>query len=166
MTEPTTASDAAAATERISRSRTVTAPPEAVWAVLTDPTRHHETEPGDWVRDALDTELLTEVGQVFGIRMFHERAGGDYVVHNTVTALEPERTVEWGPGDRAEDGVVHPGGWRWRYDLAPDGAGTSVTLTYDWSRAPAAVREHVPLPAVGGDFLDESLATLEQAVTR
>ncbi len=46
-------------------SRTVPAPPEAVFDLLTDPARHHETEPTDWVRGPLekDPAPLTEVGQ-------------------------------------------------------------------------------------------------------
>ena len=41
---------------RYSVTRTVAAPPEAVFALLTDPSRHHETEPTDWVRGSLEVE--------------------------------------------------------------------------------------------------------------
>src|SRR5699024_5103079 len=59
-------------------ARTIAAAPPEVFALLTDPARHHETEPTDWVRGALepDPAPVTEVGQVFGIEMFHENAGG------------------------------------------------------------------------------------------
>ncbi len=34
--------------ERFVVTRTITAPPAEVFAVLADPARHQETEPGDW----------------------------------------------------------------------------------------------------------------------
>lgn len=147
-------------------SRTVAAPVEAVYALLTDPARHHETEPTDWVRGPLeeDPTSLTEVGQVFGIEMFHENAHGRYDMHNRVIALEPERTIAWEPGQYEPDGTLGTGGWTWRYDLAPEGAGTRVTLTYDWSAVPPPLRDEFGLPPFPPSFLEESLAALERAV--
>ncbi|OMH34214.1 SRPBCC family protein [Tersicoccus sp. Bi-70] len=154
--------------ERYVRSRTIDAPPAAVFAVLTDPSRHQETEPTDWVRDARDTERLTAVGQVFAMNMFHTGAGGDYVMHNTVIALEPDRTIAWRPGQE-HDGAVRSGGWTWRYDLQPTGTGTGtgteVTLTYDWSAVPEKLRQYVNVPPFEPEFLDRSLAALETAAT-
>lgn len=148
-------------------SRTVAASPATVYALLTDPARHHETEPTDWVRGPLeeDPAPLTEVGQVFGIEMFHENAHGRYDMHNRVIALEPERTIAWEPGQYEPDGTLGTGGWTWRYDLAPEGAGTRVTLTYDWSAVPPPLREEFGLPPFPPSFLEESLAALERAVT-
>ena len=64
------------------------------------PTRHgtRTPKPGDWVRDAVDTEPITAVGQMFAVNMFLEQAGGDYVMHNVVTDFEKDRTVAWLPG--------------------------------------------------------------------
>ena len=150
-------------------SRTVAASPAEVFALLTDPARHHETEPTDWVRGPLepDPAPISEVGQVFGIEMFHVNAGGRYEMHNRVIAFEQERTVAWEPGQYRPDGELGTGGWTWRYDLAPAGepdAGTEVTLTYDWSRVPPALREEFGLPPFAREFLDQSLASLAAAV--
>lgn len=147
-------------------SRTVAAAPSEVFALLADPARHPETEPTDWVKASLDTDPapLTEVGQVFGIEMFHENAGGRYDMHNRVIAFEPERTVAWEPGQYGPDGELGTGGWAWRYDLAPEGAGTRVTLTYDWSAVPPTMREEFGLPPFPPSFLEESLAVLERAL--
>lgn len=149
-------------------SRVVGAAPSAVFALLTDPARHEETEPTDWVRASLerDPAPLTEVGQVFGIEMFHENAGGRYAMHDRVIALEPERTVAWEPGQYGPDGELGTGGWTWRYDLAPEGAGTHVTLTYDWSTVPPPMRGQFGLPPFPPSFLEESLEALERALTR
>ncbi|ATG56257.1 ATPase [Brachybacterium ginsengisoli] len=148
-------------------SRTVPAPPEAVFDLLTDPARHHETEPTDWVRGPLekDPAPLTEVGQEFGIEMFHENAGGRYDMHNRVFAVEPGRTIAWRPGQHGPDGTWGSGGWTWRYDLAPEGAGTRVTLTYDWSAVPDALVKDFGLPPFPPSFLEDSLEALERAVT-
>lgn len=155
--------------EQLVHRRTMSVPAEAVFAVLTDPARHHETEPGDWVRSAIDPQPITEVGQVFGMNMWAEAAGGDYVMHNRVIALEPDRAIAWAPGQYDEDGALSEPWWTWRYDLAPadgDAAGTEVTLTYDWTRTPQSFRDEVPMPPFPPEFLDESLAALEQAAAR
>lgn len=125
---------------RYAVTRTIAAPPEAVFALLADPARHHETEPTDWVRGSLeeDPAPLTEVGQVFGIEMFHENAHGRYDMHNRVITFEQDRTIAWEPGQYGPDGELGTGGWTWRYDLAPAGGageGTEVTLTYEIGRA-------------------------------
>ncbi|MEE1618648.1 SRPBCC family protein [Brachybacterium sp. J153] len=147
-------------------SRTIPATPQEVFALLTNPARHHETEPTDWVRGSLeeDPAPLTEVGQVFGIEMFHVNAHGRYDMHNRVIALERDRTVAWEPGQYGPDGELGTGGWTWRYDLAPDGDGTRVTLTYDWSAVPAALVESFGLPPFPPSFLERSLEAVERAV--
>lgn len=164
MTEPTdhpTATD-----ERYVATRHLAAPPGQVFALLADPDRHQETEPGDWVRGAIDPQPLTHVGQVFGVKMFFE-AFGPYEMHNRVVALEPDRVLAWEPGQYNAEGRLDTGGWTWRYDLAPGegGDGSDVTLTYDWSRTPQVVRDEVGgLPPFPASFLDESLASLDRAL--
>jgi hypothetical protein len=150
--------------ERYVVTRTIAASPAAIFAVLTDPTRHEDTEPGDWVRDAVDTEPVTAEGQTFAVNMFMEQAGGHYVMHNLVTAFDENRTIAWLPGQFDEAGQHSPGGWTWRYDLAPNGAGTDVTLTYDWSGTVQEFRDTIGVPVFGQDFIEQSLAALERAV--
>lgn len=45
------------------------APASAIFAVLSDPSKHRDTEPTDWVRGAIDVEPITVVGQIFSLRM-------------------------------------------------------------------------------------------------
>ena len=151
--------------ERYVVTRTIAAPPAAVFAVLADPARHRDTEPGDWVRDAVESTPITAAGQIFAVNMFLERAGGHYVMHNLVTAFEPDRTIAWAPGQLSASGEQQPGGWWWRYDLAPHGDGTDVTLTYDWTDTPQAFRDQVPMPPFPVSFIEQSLAALDRAVT-
>ena len=74
--------------------------------------------------------------------MHHENVG-DYVIHNTVTVLEPGRAIAWQPGQYDDQGTWGSGGWWWRYDLEPVEDGTRVTLTYDWADVPEPVRQEL-----------------------
>ncbi|HEY7051882.1 MAG TPA: ATPase [Mycobacterium sp.] len=148
-------------------TRAITATPAEIFAVLSDPAKHQDTEPTDWVRDAIDTEQITGTGQIFAMNMFLERIGGPYVMHNLVTVFEQDRAIGWSPGSIDADGNHRPGGWWWRYDLAPSGTSTEVTLTYDWSGTPQKFRDEVGTPPpFERQFLDDSLDTLDRAVTQ
>lgn len=124
--------------KQLQATRTVDAPAEQVFALLTDPARHRELDPYDTVRDPIDAEQLTREGQQFGMHMDNEQGptGGAYRMVNTVSALQRPTTVAWQPtvhpGDRPE-GLPAEGGWEWRWDLEPAGDTTRATLTYDWS---------------------------------
>lgn len=152
--------------ERYVVTRTIPASPANVFAVLADPTRHKDTEPGDWVRDAVDAAPITHEGQMFAVNMYLDLAGGDYVMHNLVTAFEEDRTIAWLPGQLDESGRHSPGGWWWRYDLAPSdehAGATDVTMTYDWSNTTREFRDTVGVPVFESDFIEQSLASLERA---
>jgi hypothetical protein len=151
--------------ERYVVTRTIPTSPARVFAVLADPTRHKDTEPGDWVRDAVDSAPITHEGQMFAVNMYLDRAGGDYVMHNLVTAFEQDKTIAWLPGQLDESGKHSPGGWWWRYDLAPNGEHTDVTMTYDWSETSQDFRDTVGVPVFESDFIEQSLTSLERTVT-
>ena len=69
------------------------------------------------------------------------------------------------PGQLDDAGNHDPGGWFWRYDLAPNGDRTDVTLTYDWSGTSQDFRDRVGgMPMFPEDYLAASLATLERSV--
>jgi hypothetical protein len=151
--------------ERYVVTRTVAASPAEIFVVLVDPSRHQNTEPTDWVRDAVDNAPITGTGQLFAMNMYLERAGGHYVTHNLVNVFEEDRAIAWMPGVLDDAGGHSPGGWFWRYDLAPNGDSTDVTLTYDWSGTPPDFRERVgKMPIFAEDYLAASLATLERSV--
>lgn len=151
----------------IAADRTVHATPQEVFALLSDPARHHLTEPRDWVRASLEERPapITEVGQVFGMEMFNTHRGGRYEMHNRFTVLEPDRAIAWAPGQCTADGEIAAGGWFWRYDLEPTTDGTRVRLTYDWAETPQETIEKIGgMPAVSERYLGKSLASLAAAV--
>jgi hypothetical protein len=86
-----------------------------------------------------------------------------YEVANRVEVFQPPHAIAWLPGQGADDANLDFGGWIWRYDLEPVGDDrTEVTLTYDWSAVPRAVREHIGFPPFDGQHLDNSLKHLAE----
>lgn len=151
--------------ERYEATRTIATTPEEVFAVLADPARHSQTEPGDWVRDAIAPAPITAVGQIFAMNMYLTQIGGDYVTYNLVNVFDPDRAIGWLPGRVDGEGNHLPGGWSWRYDLAANADGTDVTLTYDWTDTPQEFRDQVGgMPPFPAGYLAASLAALERTV--
>lgn len=139
---------------------TVTASPQAVFALLTDPARHSQFDATGMVGLPASSARLTRVGQVFVMNMTYRK--GDHVEHyqsdNHVTALEPLRAVAWATATHAG----RPLGWLWRYDVEPVAEGAAVTLTYDWTGTPSENATRFGVPLVDADGLARSLQLLAQ----
>jgi len=148
--------------EQMAVSTTIDATPEVVFALLADPSTHADIDGTGWVREPLDGERIGAAGQVFRMAMFHDNhPDGRYEVANLVEVYDEPRAIGWKPGTAAPDGELSFGGWTWRYDLEPAGAGaTTVTLTYDWSAVPPPVREHIGFPPFDRSHLTNSLRHL------
>jgi hypothetical protein len=153
--------------ERMTATITIDAAPDAVFAVLTDPSAHAAIDGTGWVRESLDGAPLTGTGQVFRMAMYHENhPDKDYEMANRVEVFDPPRAIAWQPGQESpETGELGVGGWSWRYDLEASGPGqTTVALTYDWSAVPPPVREAIQFPPFGEDHLVSSLQHLSGLV--
>lgn len=148
--------------ETISTACTIDAPADTVFAVLADPSTHQAIDGTGWVRESLDGKPLTETGQIFRMAMYHDNYGGmHYEMANRVEVFEPPHAIAWLPGQGADDANLEFGGWIWRYDLEPLGDDrTNVTLSYDWSAVPQALREHIEFPPFDRRHLDNSLKHL------
>ncbi|OBC01892.1 polyketide cyclase [Mycobacterium sp. 852013-50091_SCH5140682] len=147
---------------------TINAPAQTVFAVLADPTTHQAIDGTGWVRESLDGKPLTAVGQVFRMAMYHSNYGGmHYEMANRVEVFEPPHAIAWLPGQGADDDNLEFGGWIWRYDLKQvAGDQTEVTLTYDWSAVPQAIRENIGFPPFDRQHLDNSLKHLAELAQR
>ena len=145
--------------EQLSVTTTIPVTPAEVFAVLADPTSHAAINGSvggtssvrtGWVNGAIDTEPITEAGQVFRMGMFHpDHPDGDYVTANQVREFEPPRAISWATGTEDDDGRLSFGGWFWRYDLSRDrrpgdGGPTDLRLVRG---GPGVTRGH-RLPAV------------------
>lgn len=141
---------------------TIGAPADVVFAILADPAMHAAIDGTGWVRAPVDARPVTGAGQVFRMGMHHpNHPDGDYQMANLVEVFDPPAAIAWKPGYDTDDGGLGFGGWVWRYDLVPAGdSQTTVTLTYDWSAVPQAVRDHIGFPPFPPDHLDNSLAHL------
>jgi uncharacterized protein YndB with AHSA1/START domain len=155
------------ADDRLSATRVIDAPAEAIFVVLADPAQHAAIDGTGWVQAPRGSTPLTAAGQVFRMAMYHpNHPDGTYQTANRVQVFDPPRTIAWEPGYDADDGTLRFGGWIWRYDLAPAGpAITTVTLSYDWSAVPDATREHIGFPPFPPEHLGNSLAHLAGLVT-
>lgn len=111
----------------VTASIDVAAAPEEVFALLTDPRRHAELEGSGSVQGVVSGPERLTLGAKFGMSM---KIGAGYRVVNTVVEYEEGRRIAW----------CHFAKARWRYQLTPTAAGTTVVETFDWSGSPLPVR--------------------------
>ncbi len=110
----------------MSATAVMAAPPERIFALLTDPAQHpliDGTGSVLGVQDGGPTRLT--LGSEFGMNM---KIGAPYKILNTVVEYDQDRLIAW----------RHFYGHRWRWQLrplngGPDDGGTEVTETFDWS---------------------------------
>jgi len=112
----------------VSVERVIPASPEAVFALISDPSRHHEFDGSGTVRQARDVPDRLELGASFGMNM---KLGVPYAMRSTVIEFEPGKRLAW--QTRAPIKLVDPfaGGRIWRYELEPVDGGTKVTESWD-----------------------------------
>jgi uncharacterized protein YndB with AHSA1/START domain len=141
--------------------RTIAAPPTAIFALLTDPRRHHEFDGSGTVRKPRGgaPEKLS-LGATFGMSM---RLGLPYTMTSTVIEFEPDRRIAWqtwAPGL----GRLVAGGRIWRYELEPVDGGTLVRESWDISkeRVKAVV---APARAKSVEAMTKTLERIEKIVT-
>ncbi len=122
---------------RIPRSVSVTvdvgAPPEAVWAVLADPTRV-----GEWSAECVRaTWLPGSSAPVPGARFRGWNRSGRWRWARTceVTEVDPGRRLAW----RTLPSGPYRDRTRWQVTLTPSGAGTRVEQRYDLTGMPVPV---------------------------
>lgn len=138
---------------QVSVSRVIAAPPEAIFAVLADATRHADFDGSDSVKSAVGEPQPLTLGTKFGMNM---RIGLPYRISNEVVEYDQDRLIAW----------QHFGKHRWRYELEPVDGGTKVTETFDWStaRSPRFI-ELMGYPKKHPENMDKTLERLEAVVT-
>lgn len=128
-------------------SRRIEAPAALIFEILANPQRHMDFDGSDMVRGAVFNRPISGVGDTFTMKM--NRLGREYLMINYVVEFEPDRRIFWEParGDLATAGgdpskVGIPAGYRWGYNLTPDGDdATVVTEVFDYGPSSELLRE-------------------------
>jgi uncharacterized protein YndB with AHSA1/START domain len=149
--------------DTVSARRDVHAPPDAIFRILTTPSRHVDFDGSGMLRGTDGDEVLTGVGSEFLMRMYLDEFG-DYVMKNTVVEFEEDRRIVWEPERYdVEDEHWH---YRWGYELEPTGPDvTSVTEFYDCSRSPDHARARLKNGEVWRSAIESSLERLDAVAT-
>jgi uncharacterized protein YndB with AHSA1/START domain len=140
--------------EPISRSRTIAAPPDAIFDVLADPRRHAEIDgSGTVVEPRAGGPERLELGSKFGMKM---KWGVPYRMTNTVVEFDQNKLIAW----------CHPGGHRWRYELEEVDGGTKVTETFDPTTSKAKfVLKAMKVSDKHGPSIEKTLEKLDQVAS-
>jgi uncharacterized protein YndB with AHSA1/START domain len=109
--------------------RTIPQPPEAIFAFLADPRRHHDIDGSGGVREVKSGPERVKLGDQFSMAM---KLGIPYTMVSTIIEFEDNRRIAWQSRSPGLMGKL-TGGRIWRYELEPVGDATRVRETWDIS---------------------------------
>ena len=113
----------------ISVSRVIPAAPEAIFPLISDPSKHPLIDGSGTVVAAKEPSRSLVLGDEFGMDM---KRGAKYSMVNTVVEYEPNRRIAWKATFGKGIGAKFTGRI-WRYELEPVDGGTKVTESWDVS---------------------------------
>ena len=116
----------------VSVERVIPAPPEAIFDLLADPSKHSVIDgSGSVIEPKEGAPPRLSLGSKFGMAM---KIGLAYSMESTVVEYEENRRIAWQP--RPSYPVVGNlfGGRIWRYELEPVEGGTRVRESWDISQ--------------------------------
>ena len=116
--------------------RVIPAPPEKIFDLLADPSRHPEIDGSGSVRDAKQPSQRVKLGDKFGMSM---KAGIPYSMVSTIIEFEDNRRIAWQSRPPGVFGKIG-GGRIWRYELEPTADGTRVRESWDVSQEKGPVK--------------------------
>jgi hypothetical protein len=151
--------------ERLEVERMIPADPASIFQVLSDPHGHVAIDSSGMLMDATG-EPVTAVGDSFVVHMDREALNdypmGHYDVTVTITALDPDRQIEWTILGQLRPQIGHVYG----YLLEPDEDGTKVTSYYDWSSIDPVYRDAGIFPVISEGALRATLGILARTVAK
>jgi uncharacterized protein YndB with AHSA1/START domain len=113
--------------DTITVERTINAPADQIFALISDAGRHAEIDGSGTVRGTRQESRPLTLGTRFGMAM---HMGVGYRTSNEVVEFEQDRRIAW--QTTGAKGLI--GGRIWRYELEPTADGTLVKETWDVSR--------------------------------
>jgi hypothetical protein len=156
MTEPTPP-------ERIEVTRTIAAPPSAVFELLCDPAGHVAIDSSGMLMSA-EGDPVRAVGDSFVVHMDREALNdfplGEYDVTVSITAFEADREIAWTILGAIRPQIGHVYGYR----LEPTDGGTLITSYYDWSGIDQVWRDAGIFPVISEGALRATLGILARTV--
>ncbi len=111
--------------------RVIPASPEAVFALISDPRRHHEFDGSGTVRQATKVPPKLQLGATFGMDM---KLGLPYSMVSKVVEYDENRRIAWQTKPPYPLTGRFAGGRIWRYELEAVEGGTLVKESWDISR--------------------------------
>jgi uncharacterized protein YndB with AHSA1/START domain len=109
----------------VQASRVIAAPADVIFEHIADPAKQPAWDGNDNLAEAAEGQRVHATGDVFSMTL----TGGGAVRENHVVEFEEGRRIAWMPAEQGTPPIGH----LWRWELAPEGAGTRVTHTYDWT---------------------------------
>jgi uncharacterized protein YndB with AHSA1/START domain len=110
----------------VQASRFVAAPADVIFEQIADPAKQPAWDGNDNLAEAPDGQRVRAVGDVFSMTL----TGDGAVRENHVVEFEEGRRIAWKPAEPGKPPIGH----LWRWELEPEGEGTRVTHTYDWTQ--------------------------------
>jgi len=111
--------------------RVIPAPPEKIFELLADPSRHHEIDGSGTVKEAKQPAQRLALGDRFGMSM---KLGVPYSMVSEVIEFEDNRRIAWQTWPPNDFAAKLAGGRIWRYELEPVEGGTLVRESWDISQ--------------------------------
>jgi uncharacterized protein YndB with AHSA1/START domain len=141
--------------------RVIAAPPEKIFALLADQSRHHEIDGSGSVKEAKEGSQRLALGDRFGMSM---KLGVSYSMVSEVIELDENRRIAWQTWPPNDFAAKLAGGRIWRYELEPVDGGTLVRESWDISqeRVKFVVR---PSRGKTKKAMEATLERIEQVVT-
>jgi uncharacterized protein YndB with AHSA1/START domain len=144
-------------TDFVSVERFIPATPEMIFALISDPHRHHEFDGSGTVRAAKNVPAKLELGSSFGMSM---KLGVPYAMTSHVIEFEQDKVLAWQTLPPIKIAAKIAGGRIWKYVLEPVEGGTRVTESWDISRESVFTRGVVRKAA--GETRKNMAKTLER----
>lgn len=110
----------------VQASRVIAAPADVIFEHIADPAKQPAWDGNDNLAEAAEGQRVRAVGDVFAMTL----TGGGAVRENHVVEFEEGRRIAWKPAEQGKPPIGHV----WRWELEPEGEGTRVTHTYDWTQ--------------------------------
>jgi uncharacterized protein YndB with AHSA1/START domain len=143
--------------------RVIAAPPEKIFALLKDATRHKDFDGSGTVREAQGSPEPLTLGSKFGMDM---RIVMPYSMVSTVVEYEEDRLIAWQPRPAYPVANRLAGGRIWRYELEPVEGGTRVRESWDVSKDHQRMFLKLGgLPERTRQNIDKTLAKIDELVS-